>query len=170
MITRQEFAEFIRKVAAGDIVGYNWERFAVTHYSDELMESVRVRLVRASMSDRAHEPAFLLGLARELEGPTPPDIFFCDCLLVGAFVDGYPTDGGEAKYKPFRGPGHSHLQTRLRDSDEVMGHFTKADDRFEFPILSCPRYGVIAIGPPKKKGEQAAPCNPCQPPSYDDLP
>jgi hypothetical protein len=154
MITRPEFATFIRKVAAGEIVGYGWERFAVAHYSDELMESVRVRLVRASISDTITDPPFLLGLARELEAATPPNVFFCDCLLVGAFVDGYPSAGGEVKYEPFRGPGHSHLQERLRSSDKVLGHYTKADDRFEFPILACPRYGVIAIGAPNKKGEQ----------------
>lgn len=44
MITRPELAVIIRKVAAVDIVGY------VAHFSDELMESVRVRLVRAPVA------------------------------------------------------------------------------------------------------------------------
>ena len=156
MITRPEFAEFIRKVAAGEVVGYSWERFAVAHYSDDLLESVRVRLVRASIADEAPDPEYLLGLARELEGPTPAHAFYCDCLMVGVFVDGYPAVGGEVKYEPFRGPGHSHLQEQLRDSSNVRGHYTNGDDRFEFSILSCPRYGVLAIEAPKKKGEQAA--------------
>ena len=156
MITRPEFAEFIRKLPAGEVVGYSWERFAVAHYSDDLLESVRVRLVRASIADEAPDAEYLLGLARELEGSRPAHAFYCDCLMVGVFVDGYPAAGGEVKYEPFRGPGHSHLQEQLRDSSNVRGHYTDGGDRFEFSILSCPRYGVIVIEAPKKKGEQAA--------------
>lgn len=75
MITRPELAEFIYKVANGEVVGYNWDRYAVQHFTDKTMESVRVRLVRASISDTTMDSNFLLGLARELEGTDPPDIF-----------------------------------------------------------------------------------------------
>jgi hypothetical protein len=160
MITRPELAAFIRKVADGEVAGYNWERFAVAHYDDDLLESVRVRLVRASISDEPMDRSLLLGLARELEGPAPPPIFFCDCLVIGTFVDGYPTSGGEVKYQPFRGLGHAHLQTRLRESHQVTGQFTRADDQFEFSIVGRPRYGVLDIGPPhKKRGEQGGTSN-----------
>ena len=150
MITRPELAAFIRKVAAGEVIGYSWDRFAVAHYDDEIMESVRVRLVRASISDSQMDSSFLLGLARELEGPDPPNVFFCDSLVVGELVDGYPSEEGELKYEPFRGPGHAHLQEQLKDQDEVACHFVRAEDRFEFPVFSCPRYGVLAIGAPTK--------------------
>ena len=156
MITRPEFAEFIRKVADGDVVGYNWDRFAVAHYSDKIMESVRVRLVRASISDIPMDSTFLMGLARELEGPDPPDTFFCGSLVVGQFADGYPSEAGEVKYDPFRGPGHAHLQEQLSSHDEVTCHFVRADDRFHFSVFSCPRYGVLSVGEPTKTGEQDA--------------
>ena len=151
MITRPELAEFIRKVANGEIVGYNWDRYAVAHFNDKTMESVRVRLVRASISDYPMDSTFLLGLARELEGPDPPDIFFCGSLVVGQFADGYPSEKAEVKYEPFRGPGHAHLQELLNSNDEVTCHFVRADDRFMFPVFSCLRYGVLSIGDPIKR-------------------
>lgn len=67
MTSRKSLAEFIRKFAAGEGSADDWKRFAVTHYSDELMESVRIRLVRASITDGATDEALLMRLARELE-------------------------------------------------------------------------------------------------------
>ena len=156
MITRPEFAEFIRKIADGDVVGYNWDRYAVAHFSDKTMESVRVRLVRASIADTPMDSTSLLGLARELEGPDLPDIFFCGSLVVGQFTDGYPSEKSEVKYEPFRGPGHSYLQEQLSSHDEVACHFVRVDERYEFSVFSCPRYGVLSIGGPTKTGEQDA--------------
>ena len=67
MTTRLAFAEFIRKFAAGSDRDDQWQRFAVAHYSDELMESVRIRLVRAGIANDSTDSAFLIKLARELE-------------------------------------------------------------------------------------------------------
>ncbi len=71
MTSRQALANFIRKFAVGESSADDWKRFAVTHYSDELMESVRIRLVRASISDSAMDQALLMQLARELEQLIP---------------------------------------------------------------------------------------------------
>jgi hypothetical protein len=67
MTTRSAFAEFIRKFAAGECSDDQWQRFAVAHYADELMESVRIRLVRASIADGATDTGLLMELSRELE-------------------------------------------------------------------------------------------------------
>ena len=154
MITRQEFAEFLRKVADGEVIGDNWDRYAEVEFEDKTMEGVRVRLIRASLSDPPMDAPFLQGLARELEGADPPDVFFCGSLVVGQFTDGYPSAAGEVKYQPFRGPGQASLQLQLSDRDSALCHFVREEDRFEFAVVSCPRYGVLSIGEPKKTGEK----------------
>jgi len=53
--------------AAGESSADDWRRFTVAHYSDELMESVRIRLVRASIANGPKDEALLIQLARELE-------------------------------------------------------------------------------------------------------
>ena len=67
MTSRHALANLIRKFAAGESSADDWKRFAVAHYSDELMESVRIRLVRASIADGPKDEALLIQLARELE-------------------------------------------------------------------------------------------------------
>jgi hypothetical protein len=67
MTNRSAFAEFIRKFAAGECSDDQWQRFAVAHYANELMESVRIRLVRASIADGSTDTGLLMKLSRELE-------------------------------------------------------------------------------------------------------
>jgi hypothetical protein len=49
MITRHEFADFIRHVADGSHSTAEWQRLAVAHYDDEHLESVRRELVRSTI-------------------------------------------------------------------------------------------------------------------------
>jgi hypothetical protein len=38
---RSEFAEFLRRVAAHTVGPIEWQRFIVTHYQDEFLETAR---------------------------------------------------------------------------------------------------------------------------------
>jgi hypothetical protein len=46
---RAEFADFLRRVAAGDEGAIEWQRFIVTHYQDELLENIRRQMVKLSI-------------------------------------------------------------------------------------------------------------------------
>ena len=38
---RADFADFLKRVAAGSVGVIEWQRFIVTHYHDELLETIR---------------------------------------------------------------------------------------------------------------------------------
>ncbi len=44
-----EFADFLQRVAGGNVRPLEWNRFIVTHYPDELLESTRQKVVRLSI-------------------------------------------------------------------------------------------------------------------------
>lgn len=46
---RLAFADFLHRVATGNIGAIEWNRFVVTHYSDGFLEDIRRRLVRLSI-------------------------------------------------------------------------------------------------------------------------
>lgn len=48
-ITRESFAKFLSRVAAGKVGAIEWNRFAVMHYPDELIEDTRRSLVKLSL-------------------------------------------------------------------------------------------------------------------------
>lgn len=59
-ILHQPFADFLDRLAAGNVDDDEWSRFIVTHYSDEFLEEVRrctARLMqnRLVQSDGTHE-------------------------------------------------------------------------------------------------------------------
>jgi hypothetical protein len=46
---RADFADFLRRVAAGGVGAIEWQRFIVTHYHDQLLENVRLQVAKLSM-------------------------------------------------------------------------------------------------------------------------
>jgi hypothetical protein len=48
-IDRSNFADFLKRLAAGTVGSIEWQRYLVTHYPDELMESIRARTVRLAI-------------------------------------------------------------------------------------------------------------------------
>ena len=46
---RTDFADFLRRVAAGRVGTIEWQRFIVTHYPDELLESIRRQTAKLSI-------------------------------------------------------------------------------------------------------------------------
>jgi len=46
---RIEFADFLKRVAAGTTKPLEWNRFVVTHYPDDFLEEIRCRAVRLSI-------------------------------------------------------------------------------------------------------------------------
>jgi hypothetical protein len=83
---------------------------------------------------------------QNLSVQTPPPIFFFGDLVVGEFSTGfYPTQNGEVRYMPFRGPGHIQLQAALRSDGGADCHFKRGGERTAFRVNGCPRYGVLAI-------------------------
>ena len=48
--TREEFAEFLRRLAAGKVGGIEWERFIVAHYDDDFLEDGRRRVGQLSVA------------------------------------------------------------------------------------------------------------------------
>lgn len=45
-ISRQDFADFLARVTTGKVKVEDWNRFAVTHYADSVLEELRRELVR----------------------------------------------------------------------------------------------------------------------------
>jgi hypothetical protein len=48
--TRDAFAGFLRRLAAGKVGGIEWERFIVQHYADEFLEDIRRRVARLTIA------------------------------------------------------------------------------------------------------------------------
>ena len=46
---RADFADFLRRVAAGSVGVIEWQRFIVTHYHDELLETIRRQTAKLSI-------------------------------------------------------------------------------------------------------------------------
>lgn len=46
---RVDFADFLSRVAAGRVGTIEWQRFIVTHYRDELLESIRRQAAKLSI-------------------------------------------------------------------------------------------------------------------------
>ena len=74
MTTRKDLAQFIVAVSRGDYSKEDWQRIAVTHYTDEAMEEARRKLVRYILGypapiDQAHKSVcnLLIEVAKELE-------------------------------------------------------------------------------------------------------
>jgi len=72
---RLAFADFLCRIVEGNVQAIEWNTFVVTHYPDEFLEAIRVRLVRLSI-DRGggkkwseSEIATLQQWARELRSP-----------------------------------------------------------------------------------------------------
>ena len=47
--TRLAFAEFLKRLGCGLVRPIEWNRFAVRHYRDDLLEDIRRRTVKLSM-------------------------------------------------------------------------------------------------------------------------
>jgi hypothetical protein len=47
---RLAFAGFLHRLAAGDVSGLEWSRFAVAHYRDEFLESIRRQTVELAIA------------------------------------------------------------------------------------------------------------------------
>jgi hypothetical protein len=77
---------------------------------------------------------------------TPPPIFFFADLVVGQFSAGvYPSQDGEVRYEPFRGPGHLQLQTALKAASGADCYFRRDGERVAFRVAGCAKYGVLTI-------------------------
>jgi hypothetical protein len=46
---RIEFAKFLRRLAAGSVKEIEWNKFIVTHYSDDRLEEIRRSVVRLAI-------------------------------------------------------------------------------------------------------------------------
>ncbi|HEV2598769.1 hypothetical protein [Sphingopyxis sp.] len=65
---------------------------------------------------------------------------------VGYFEGPSPTQGGRARYMPFRGPGHYELQQALKADARPRCTYLTNGIEITFEVLNCPEYGVLDLG------------------------
>ncbi len=64
---------------------------------------------------------------------------------VGRFTGSEPpASDGEYPYEPYRGPGHLHLQERLKESDASCS-YSDAGRIVRFRVVACPSYGMLLL-------------------------
>ena len=73
---------------------------------------------------------------------------------VGYFEDTLPRAAGRYRYMPYRGPGHSDMQSKLKNGEPAVCHFLVNGLKLRFTVNECPEYGVVSvteIGHPESK-------------------
>ena len=64
---------------------------------------------------------------------------------VGHFLFTGPDRDGNARYEPFRGPGHHHLQEALRAGSQPRCSYAHEGAHIWFNVIACPEYGVLTL-------------------------
>jgi hypothetical protein len=70
--------------------------------------------------------------------------FSYEGMPVGYFEEaGYPTAPGRYRYMPYRGPGHSKMQTAMRAGSRPCCTFRTEGRVVSFVVVDCPGYGIL---------------------------
>lgn len=84
------------------------------------------------------------------QNPAPPQEgdgpdFEYEGQPVGHFLFAGPTEDGDARYMPFRGPGHYAMQTARRAGGQPLCSYASTGERIWFQVIACPEYGVLTL-------------------------
>jgi hypothetical protein len=75
---------------------------------------------------------------------------------VGRFTDPSPPSAdGVYRYEPYRGPGHFHLQERLKEAEAPCSYSCRGAT-VTFKVVACPSYGMLQLTSFESRGNQVS--------------
>ena len=149
-MTREEFASFLRRYAAGDSTEDEWTRYAVQHYEDIATESARstlVRLVQQTEGGRSAELShYLDGIAASLLQPFSDSSFYFRGGEAGILREALPLlTATTISYEPYRSGSDYDLHEAIRAGECPICEYMHEGRRHRFTVVSAPDYGQLEI-------------------------